>query len=31
MFISRVASVGPYYSHSYTSLYKDKRFLLKDL
>ena len=31
MFISRVASVSPYYSHSYTSLYKDKRFLLKDL
>ena len=31
MFISRVAFIGPYYSHSYTSLYKDKRSLLKDL
>jgi hypothetical protein len=31
MFISRVAPVGPYYSHSYTFLYRDKRSLLKDL
>jgi hypothetical protein len=31
MSISRVASVGPYYSHSYTSLHRDKRSLLKDL
>jgi hypothetical protein len=31
MFISRVAPVGPHYSHSYTSLYKDERSLLKDL
>jgi hypothetical protein len=31
MSISRVAPVGPYHSHSYTSLYKDKRSLLKDL
>jgi len=31
MFISRVAPVSPYYNYSYTSLYKDKRSLLKDL
>jgi len=31
MFISRVALISPYYSHSYTSLYRDKRSLLKDL
>ena len=31
MSISRVAPVGPYYSHSYTSLYRDERSLLKDL
>jgi hypothetical protein len=31
MSISRVATVGPYYSHSYTSLYRDKRSPLKDL
>ena len=31
MSISRVAPVSPYYSHSYTSLYRDKRSLLKDL
>jgi hypothetical protein len=31
MFISRVAFIGPYYSHSYTSLYRDKRSLLEDL
>jgi hypothetical protein len=31
MSISRVITIGPYYSHSYTSLYKDKRFLLEDL
>jgi hypothetical protein len=31
MSISRVAPIGPYYSHSYTSLYRDKRSLLKDL
>jgi hypothetical protein len=31
MFISRVASAGPHYSHSYTSLYRDERSLLKDL
>ena len=31
MFISRVAPVGPYYSHSYTSLHKDERSLLEDL
>jgi hypothetical protein len=31
MFISRVAFIGLYYSHSYTSLYKDERSLLKDL
>ena len=31
MFISRVVPVSPYYNHSYTSLYKDKKSLLKDL
>jgi hypothetical protein len=31
MSISQVASIGPYYSHFYTSLYRDKRSLLKDL
>jgi len=31
MSISRVAPAGPYYSHSYTSLYKDERSLLEDL
>jgi hypothetical protein len=31
MFISRVTPIGPYYSHSYTSLYRDKRSLLRDL
>jgi hypothetical protein len=31
MSISWVAPIGPYYSHSYTSLYRDKRSLLKDL
>jgi hypothetical protein len=31
MSISRVIIVGPYYSHSYTSLYRDKRSLLEDL
>ena len=31
MSISRVALISPYYSHSYTSLYRDKRSLLKDL
>ena len=31
MSISWVALVGPYYSHSYTSLYRDKRSLLEDL
>ena len=31
MSISRVALIGPYYSHSYTSLYRDKRSLLEDL
>ena len=31
MFISRVAPVSLYYSHSYTSSYKYKRSLLKDL
>jgi hypothetical protein len=31
MSISQVAIAGPYYSHSYTSLYRDKRSLLKDL
>jgi hypothetical protein len=31
MSISRVITVGPYYSHSYTSLYRDERSLLEDL
>ena len=31
MFISRVAPVGPYHSHFYTSLYRDEKSLLKDL
>jgi hypothetical protein len=31
MSISRVTTAGPYYSHSYTSLYKDKRSPLEDL
>ena len=31
MSISRVAPVGPYYSHSYTSLHRDERSLLEDL
>jgi hypothetical protein len=31
MSISRVTIVGPYYSHSCTSLYRDKRSLLEDL
>ena len=31
MSISRVTPIGPHYSHSYTSLYKDKRSLLEDL
>jgi hypothetical protein len=31
MSISRVTTIGPYYSHSYTSLYRDKRSPLKDL
>ena len=31
MSISRVALVSPYYNYSYTSLYKDKKSLLKDL
>jgi len=31
MSISRVAPAGPHYSHFYTSLYRDKRSLLKDL
>jgi hypothetical protein len=31
MSISRVALISPHYSHSYTSLYKDERSLLKDL
>ena len=31
MSISRIAFIGPYYSYSYTSLYRDKRSLLKDL
>jgi hypothetical protein len=31
MSISRVAFISPYYSHFYTSLYRDKRFKLKDL
>jgi hypothetical protein len=31
MSISRVATAGPYYSHSYTSSHRDKRSLLEDL
>jgi hypothetical protein len=31
MSISRVVTIGPYYSHFYTSLYRDKKSLLKDL
>jgi hypothetical protein len=31
MSISQVTTISPYYSYSYTSLYKDKRSLLKDL
>jgi hypothetical protein len=31
MSISRVTTTGPYYSHFYTSLYRDKRSLLEDL
>jgi hypothetical protein len=31
MSISRVVTAGPYYSYSYTSLYRDKRSPLKDL
>ena len=31
MFISRIALISPFYSYSYTSLYRDKRSLLKDL
>jgi hypothetical protein len=31
MSISRVITIGPYYSHSCTSLHRDKRSLLKDL
>jgi hypothetical protein len=31
MSISRVTTVGPYYSHSYTSLHRNKRSPLKDL
>ena len=31
MSISRVTPVGLYYSHFYTSLYKDERSLLEDL
>jgi hypothetical protein len=31
MSISWVTPIGPYYSQSYTSLYRDKRSLLKDL
>ena len=31
MSISRVTTIGPYYSHSYTSLYRDERSLLEDL
>jgi hypothetical protein len=31
MSISRVTTIGPYYSYSYTSLHRDKRSLLKDL
>ena len=31
MSISRVATIGPYHSHSCTSLYRDERSLLEDL
>jgi hypothetical protein len=31
MSISRITIVGPYYSHSYTSLHRDKRSPLEDL
>ena len=31
MSISRIALISPHHSHSYTSLYKDERSLLKDL
>jgi hypothetical protein len=31
MSISRVTLIGPYYNHSYISLYKDEKSLLKDL
>ena len=31
MFISRVTLISPFYSHLYTSLYRDKRSLLKGL
>jgi hypothetical protein len=31
MSISRVTTAGPYYSHSYTSLYRDERSPLEDL
>jgi hypothetical protein len=31
MSISRVTPVSLYYNHSYTSLYRDKKSLLKDL
>jgi hypothetical protein len=31
MSISRVAPTGPYYNYFYTSLYRNKRSLLKDL
>jgi hypothetical protein len=31
MSISRVTTIGPYYSHSYTSSHRDKRSPLEDL
>jgi len=31
MFISRIAFISLFHNYSYTSLYKDKRSLLKDL
>jgi len=31
IFISRIAFISPFYNYFYTSLYKDKRSLLKDL
>ena len=31
MFISRIAFISPFYNYFYTSLYRDKRSLLKDL